>query len=45
MRKALEEVMKVKLAEPRHDPQLAGALGAAIIAQDMLAKKKLKVIA
>jgi predicted CoA-substrate-specific enzyme activase len=45
MRKALEEVMKIKLAQPRYDPQLAGALGAAIIAQDLLAKKKLKVIA
>jgi predicted CoA-substrate-specific enzyme activase len=45
MRKALEEVMKIKLVQPQYDPQLAGALGAAVIAQDLLAKKKLKVIA
>ncbi|GHV83269.1 2-hydroxyglutaryl-CoA dehydratase [Spirochaetia bacterium] len=42
MRNALEEVMHITLAEPRYDPQLAGALGAAIIAQELLTKQKKK---
>ena len=33
MRKALEEVLKVKIVEPIFDPQLTGALGAAAFAQ------------
>ncbi|MNC29940.1 R-phenyllactate dehydratase activator [compost metagenome] len=33
MRKALEETLKVKIVEPRKDPQLAGAIGAAVIAE------------
>lgn len=33
MRKALEEVLKVKIVEPKQDPQLAGAIGAAVIAE------------
>jgi predicted CoA-substrate-specific enzyme activase len=45
MRKALEDVMKLKLVEPRYDPQLAGALGASTIAWDSLTKKKVTVIA
>lgn len=45
MRKALEDVMQIKLVEPRYDPQLAGALGAAIIAWDLLTKKKAVIIA
>lgn len=34
MRQALEEVLKVKIAEPEKDPQLVGAIGAAVIAQN-----------
>ncbi len=34
MRKALEETLKVKIAEPEQDPQLVGAIGAAVIAQN-----------
>jgi predicted CoA-substrate-specific enzyme activase len=45
MRKALEEVMKITLAEPKYDPQLAGALGASVIAAEMHEKKKTAVIA
>lgn len=40
MRKALEEVMKVKIIEPTFDPQLTGALGAAALAQAVGAKKE-----
>jgi activator of 2-hydroxyglutaryl-CoA dehydratase len=40
MRKALEETMKVKIIEPTYDPQLTGALGAAVIAQTLGAKKE-----
>ncbi|GHV64007.1 2-hydroxyglutaryl-CoA dehydratase [Spirochaetia bacterium] len=45
MRKALEDIMNIRLAEPQYDPQLAGALGAAVIASDLIAKKKITVIA
>jgi predicted CoA-substrate-specific enzyme activase len=38
MRKALEEVLKVKIVEPVFDPQLTGALGAAVFAQALGAK-------
>ncbi len=34
MRKALEEALKVKIANPEKDPQLVGAIGAAVIAQN-----------
>ena len=34
MRKALEEALKVTIVEPEKDPQLVGAIGAAIIAQN-----------
>lgn len=34
MRKALEDVLHVRLAEPKEDPQLVGAIGAAVIAQE-----------
>jgi predicted CoA-substrate-specific enzyme activase len=40
MRKALEETMKVKIIEPTFDPQLTGALGAAVIAQTVGKKKE-----
>jgi len=33
MRKALEEVLHITLAKPKLDPQLAGAVGAALLAQ------------
>ncbi|MDT3425357.1 putative CoA-substrate-specific enzyme activase [Paenibacillus forsythiae] len=33
MRKALEEALQIKIVEPRKDPQLAGAIGAAVIAE------------
>jgi predicted CoA-substrate-specific enzyme activase len=46
MRKALEEVMKIKLAEPEKDPQLAGAIGAAVLAREAFTNgSKLKAIA
>lgn len=35
MRKALEEVLSVKIVEPEQDPQLVGAIGAAVIAYDL----------
>jgi len=38
MRKALEDVLKVKIVEPVFDPQLTGALGAAAFAQALGAK-------
>lgn len=34
MRKALEDALKVKIVEPERDPQLVGAIGAAVIAQN-----------
>ncbi|MFT8889647.1 MAG: acyl-CoA dehydratase activase [Ethanoligenens sp.] len=34
MRKALEDVLHVRLAQPKEDPQLVGAIGAAVIARD-----------
>lgn len=40
MRKALEETLKVKIIEPTFDPQLTGALGAAVIAQTLGLKKE-----
>jgi len=40
MRKALEDKMKVKLVEPTFDPQLTGALGAAVIARTVGGKKE-----
>jgi len=39
MRKSLEDVMGVKLAKHEKDPQLAGAIGAAVLAQDAFNRK------
>jgi predicted CoA-substrate-specific enzyme activase len=39
MKKALEEVLKVRIADPVFDPQLTGALGAAVFAQAIGAKE------
>jgi predicted CoA-substrate-specific enzyme activase len=39
VREAVEKKLKIKLIEPESDPQLAGALGAAIIAADLAAGK------
>jgi predicted CoA-substrate-specific enzyme activase len=44
MRKALEEVMNISLAKPENDPQLAGAIGAAILAQETWSNKKIKAV-
>jgi len=35
VRKALEDVLKINIVEPRKDPQLAGAIGAAVIAEKL----------
>lgn len=35
MRKAIQEVVKVTIVEPTFDPQLTGALGAAVLAQNI----------
>lgn len=43
MRKALEEVLKVSIVEPSLDPQLTGALGAAVIAESLGAKDARKL--
>ncbi|APM38936.1 acyl-CoA dehydratase activase [Clostridium kluyveri] len=42
MRKALEDVLKINIAAPEKDPQLVGAIGAAVLAQN--AWKKLKAL-
>jgi len=42
MRKALEDVMGIHLAKHEEDPQLAGAIGAAILAQDAWNRKQEK---
>ncbi|WP_295458565.1 acyl-CoA dehydratase activase [uncultured Thiodictyon sp.] len=42
MRKALEEVLKVNIVEPYFDPQLTGALGAAVLAQAIAVKEAKK---
>ena len=34
MKRALEEVLNAKIVEPEYDPQLVGALGAAVLAQN-----------
>ena len=34
MRKALEDTLKVTIVEPKKDPQLVGAIGAAVLAQN-----------
>jgi predicted CoA-substrate-specific enzyme activase len=39
MRKALEQALKVTIVEPVFDPQLTGALGAAVFAQALAAKE------
>ncbi len=39
MRKALEDVLKVNIVQPHFDPQLTGALGAAVFAQAIGAKE------
>jgi predicted CoA-substrate-specific enzyme activase len=44
MRKALEDVMDIRLAQPEGDPQLAGAIGAAILAQEAWSKKKILAV-
>ncbi|OPX44980.1 R-phenyllactate dehydratase activator [Ruminiclostridium hungatei] len=38
MRKALEEVLEVRIANPENDPQLVGAIGAAVSAQRLYEK-------
>jgi predicted CoA-substrate-specific enzyme activase len=38
MRRALEDALKIKIVEPEKDPQLAGAIGAAVIAQNLWKK-------
>lgn len=40
VKKALEETLDIKIVEPRKDPQLAGAIGAAVIAQDLWKRGK-----
>ena len=45
MRKALEEVLKVKIVEPVFDPQLTGALGAAAFAQGLGARDQQRELA
>lgn len=40
MRKALEEALNVKIVEPRKDPQLVGAIGAAVLAQNFWKRGK-----
>ncbi|NMC60744.1 MAG: 2-hydroxyglutaryl-CoA dehydratase, partial [Candidatus Methanofastidiosa archaeon] len=42
MRKALEDVLQIKIAPPEKDPQLVGAIGAAVLAQNSW--KKLGVL-
>lgn len=44
MVKAIEEVMKVKLAQPKQDPQLVGAIGAAVFAQNLYSKALAKSV-
>jgi len=44
MRKALEEVLKVTIVEPVFDPQLTGALGAAVLAEAIGAKEARRVL-
>jgi predicted CoA-substrate-specific enzyme activase len=39
MKTALQKVMKVTIPEPTFDPQLTGALGAAVLAQNFAAKE------
>lgn len=39
MRKALEDVLNITIAKPEKDPQLVGAIGAAVIAQNTYNKK------
>jgi predicted CoA-substrate-specific enzyme activase len=43
MKKALEEVMKVTIPEPHFDPQLTGALGAAVLARNFAAREEVCV--
>lgn len=38
MKKALEDVLEVTIAKPSHDPQLVGAIGAAVLAQNAWTK-------
>lgn len=40
MRKALEDVLNITIAEPEKDPQLVGAIGAAVIAQNSYNKRR-----
>jgi predicted CoA-substrate-specific enzyme activase len=42
MKKAIQEVLKVTIPEPVFDPQLTGALGAAVLAQSFARKAKAK---
>ncbi len=44
MRKALEEVLKVTIVEPVFDPQLTGALGAAVLAEGIGAKAQKRAL-
>lgn len=40
MRKALEDALKIKIVESKEDPQLAGAIGAAVIAENSYKRGK-----
>ncbi|ADY55351.1 CoA-substrate-specific enzyme activase [Syntrophobotulus glycolicus DSM 8271] len=40
MKKALEEALNVQIVEPGQDPQLAGAIGAAVIAENLWKRGK-----
>jgi predicted CoA-substrate-specific enzyme activase len=42
MRNALEQALKVSIAKSKEDPQLAGAIGAAVIAGDLWKKQNKK---
>jgi predicted CoA-substrate-specific enzyme activase len=44
MRKALEDVLKVSIVEPVFDPQLTGALGAAVLAEAIGAKAQKRAL-
>jgi len=44
MRAALEEVLGVTLAQTQEDPQLAGAIGAAILARDSYLKRRVLAV-
>jgi len=45
MKQAIEKALKVKVAEPKFDPQLTGALGAAALARAFAAKEAARRVA